>query len=64
MSQEVRDFNLGHVNKIGEYLIEFGWKPKKFTPTGQPIVDETTLGKDRKIPQAKLIADFFLIRSV
>ena len=33
-------FNLGSRKQIGEYLIRFGWKPQKHTPTGQPIVDE------------------------
>ena len=60
MRRKLQDFNLGSRKQVGEYLIEFGWKPKKFTPTGQPIVDETTLGKIDKIPQAKLIADYFL----
>ena len=60
MRRKLQDFNLGSRKQVGEYLMEFGWKPKKFTPTGQPIVDETTLGKIDKIPQAKLIADYFL----
>ena len=60
MRRKLQDFNLGSRKQVGEYLIEFGWKPKKFTPTGQPIVDETTLGKIDKIPQAKLIASYFL----
>ena len=36
------EFILGSRKQIGEYLIYFGWKPKRFTPTGQPIVDEGT----------------------
>jgi DNA polymerase I len=60
MRRKLQDFNLGSRKQVGEYLMEFGWKPKKFTPTGQPIVDETTLGKIEKIPQAKLIAKYFL----
>jgi len=58
--RKLQDFNLGSRKQIGEYLIEFGWKPKKFTPTGQPIVDETTLARIDSIPQAKLIADYLL----
>ena len=57
---EVVPFNLGSRKQIGEYLQEFGWKPKKFTPTGQPIVDEGTLKGIKNIPQAKLIADYLL----
>ena len=60
MRQKLVDFNLGSRKQIGEYLIDFGWKPKKFTPTGQPIVDEGTLKKIEHIREAKLIADFLL----
>ena len=55
-------FNLGSRKQIGEYLIDFGWKPKKFTPTGQPIVDESTLSKITDIPEAKLIAEYLLLQ--
>jgi len=51
---------LGSRKQIGEYLIDFGWKPNRFTPTGQPIVDEGTLKKITHIQEAKLIADFLL----
>jgi len=60
MRQELKEFNLGSRKQIGEYLIEVGWKPKRFTPTGQPIVDEGTLKKITHIHEAKLIADFLL----
>ena len=60
MRQELQEFNLGSRKQIGEYLIEFGWKPERFTPTGQPIVDEGTLKKIEHIKEAKLIADFLL----
>ena len=60
MRQKLVDFNLGSRKQIGEYLIDFGWKPVKFTPTGQPIVDEGTLKKIEHIREAKLIADFLL----
>lgn len=55
-------FNLGSRKQIGEYLIDFGWKPQKFTPTGQPIVDESTLSKIKDIPEAKLIAEYLLLQ--
>ena len=60
MRQKLQPFNLGSRKQIGEYLIDFGWVPKKFTPTGQPIVDEGTLKKIEHIREAKLIADFLL----
>ena len=55
------EFNLGSRKQIGERLIEFGWKPKKFTPTGQPIVDEGTLNKV-DIPQAKQIVEYLMLQ--
>jgi len=54
------EFNLGSRKQIGEYLKKFGWKPTKFTPTGQPIVDEGTLKRIKDIPQATLIADYLM----
>tara|TARA_R100000742_G_C4279678_1_gene105261 strand:- start:17125 stop:18897 length:1773 start_codon:yes stop_codon:yes gene_type:complete len=56
------EFNLGSRKQIGEYLIRFGWKPKKFTPTGQPMVNETILKKVQGIPQAALIANYLMIQ--
>jgi DNA polymerase I-like protein with 3'-5' exonuclease and polymerase domains len=55
-------FNLGSRKQIGEYLVDFGWKPKHFTPTGQPIVDESTLSKIKNIPEATLIAEYLLLQ--
>jgi DNA polymerase I-like protein with 3'-5' exonuclease and polymerase domains len=62
MRQTLQDFNLGSRKQIGEYLIDFGWKPERFTPTGQPIVDEKTLSAITHIHEAKLIADFLLLQ--
>tara|TARA_R110001592_G_scaffold178915_5_gene420228 strand:+ start:518 stop:2248 length:1731 start_codon:yes stop_codon:yes gene_type:complete len=62
MRKKLMDFNLGSRKQIGEYLISFGWKPKKFTPTGQPIVDEGTLGTVKGIPEAMLIAEYLLLQ--
>ena len=59
---EVKEFNLGSRKQIGEYLQEFGWKPTKLTPTGQPIVDEGTLKRIKGIPQAQLIAEFLMLQ--
>ena len=60
MRKKLVEFNLGSRKQIGEYLIDFGWQPERFTPTGQPIVDEGTLKKITHIKEAKLIADFLL----
>ena len=62
MRKKLVDFNLGSRKQIGEYLTDFGWKPKRFTPTGQPIVDEGTLKKKKHIPEAQLIAEFLLLQ--
>ena len=62
MRQKLQEFNLGSRKQIGEYLTDFGWKPNRFTPTGQPIVDESSLAKVKNIPEAKLIAEFLLLQ--
>ena len=56
------EFNLGSRKQIGEYLVEAGWTPKNFTPTGQPIVDEGTLSKVKGIPEAALIAKYLMLQ--
>ena len=62
MRKKLVDFNLGSRKQIGEYLIDFGWKPDRFTPTGQPIVDEKTLAQVTHIHEASLIAEFLLLQ--
>tara|TARA_R100000458_G_scaffold20340_1_gene18091 strand:+ start:2546 stop:4279 length:1734 start_codon:yes stop_codon:yes gene_type:complete len=62
MRKKLVEFNLGSRKQIGEYLTDFGWKPERFTPTGQPIVDEGTLKKIKHIPEAQLIAEFLLLQ--
>jgi DNA polymerase I-like protein with 3'-5' exonuclease and polymerase domains len=54
-------FNPGSRQQIGEKLIELGWKPKTFTPTGQPIVDEGSLA-DAHFPEALLIAEYLMLQ--
>jgi DNA polymerase I-like protein with 3'-5' exonuclease and polymerase domains len=55
-------FNPGSRKQIGEKLIELGWKPDKFTETGQPMVDESILSKIDKIPEAKMIAEYLMLQ--
>jgi DNA polymerase I-like protein with 3'-5' exonuclease and polymerase domains len=57
-----KSFNLGSRKQIGDYLMSVGWKPKKFTNTGQPIVDEPTLLNIKDIPEAKKIASFLTLQ--
>ena len=54
-------FNPGSRKQIGEKLKELGWKPKKFTETGQPMVDESILS-DIDIPEAKMIAEYLMLQ--
>ena len=56
------EFNLGSRRQIGRYLQYFGWKPDKFTETGQPIVDEKVLENVTDIPEAQLIANYLLVQ--
>jgi DNA polymerase I-like protein with 3'-5' exonuclease and polymerase domains len=61
LKDEVITFNPGSRQQIGEKLIELGWKPKKLTPTGQPIVDEDTL-KGILFPEGQIIAEYLLLQ--
>jgi len=60
--KKLQEFNLGSRKQIGEYLKDFGWVPTKFTPTGQPIVDESTLATVKNIPEAELISTYLLLQ--
>jgi len=55
------ELNLGSRQQVGRYLMHYGWKPKEFTNTGLPKVDESTL-KDVDIPEAKLIARYLMLQ--
>ena len=55
------EFNLGSRQQIGRYLRRFGWKPEKFTETGQAIVDEKTLETVTDIPEAQLISEYLMV---
>ena len=43
LKDSVVTFNPGSRQQIGEKLKELGWKPKEFTETGIPKIDETVL---------------------
>jgi DNA polymerase I-like protein with 3'-5' exonuclease and polymerase domains len=57
----VDTFNPGSRKQIGEKLMELGWKPTKMTPTGQPIVDESTL-QDIKFSEGQIIAEYLMLQ--
>ena len=61
LKDNVEVFNPASRQQIGKRLMDKGWKPKNFTPTGQPIVDEGTL-KDVNIPEAQKIAQYLLLQ--
>lgn len=61
LKDKVEVFNPASRQQIGKRLMDKGWKPKNFTPTGQPIVDEGTL-KDVNIPEAQKIAQYLLLQ--
>jgi DNA polymerase-1 len=61
LKDSVVTFNPGSRQQIGERLKELGWKPKEFTETGQPKVDETILA-NIKIPEAQIIAEYLMLQ--
>ena len=54
-------FNLSSRQHIANYLIKKGWHPRKFTPTGQPIVDESVLATV-KIKEAQEISYYLTLQ--
>lgn len=56
------EFNPNSRKQIGEYLQELGWKPKEFTPKGQPKVDEKILSGIKNISQAQLLSEFLMLQ--
>ncbi len=58
---DYQEFNLSSRQQIVKRLLSRGWKPKKFTEKGHPIVDEGVL-KDVDLPEAKKIAEFLMLR--
>lgn len=55
-------FNPASRDHIANRLIALrGWKPKEFTPSGKPQVDETTIGQ-LDFPEAKLLAEYLLVQ--
>ena len=61
LKDETVTFNPGSRKQIGEKLQELGWNPKKFTETGQLIVDEVVL-MNTDIAEAKMIAEYLLLQ--
>ena len=61
LKDKVTVFNLASRKQIGDRLISLGWKPKKHTEKGQPIVDEGIL-ESVEIPQAQLIAEYLMLQ--
>lgn len=56
-------FNPGSRDQIAERLLELGWKPTEFTPTGKPQVDESSL--DLLAPnddRVRLLKDYLLVK--
>jgi DNA polymerase I-like protein with 3'-5' exonuclease and polymerase domains len=62
LKPETVTFNPGSRKQIGEKLIELGWKPKKFTETGLPMIDEGVLSEITKIPEAAMIAEYLMLQ--
>ena len=61
LKPKIIEFNPSSRQQIGDRLIhKYGWKPKEFTPGGQPVVNEDTL-RGLPYPEAEKLADYFLL---
>jgi DNA polymerase I-like protein with 3'-5' exonuclease and polymerase domains len=60
LKDKITHFNVGSRQQVAQRLAEKGavWKEK--TPSGQPKVDESTLKKQKHIPEAKLVLNYLL----
>lgn len=61
MKQKHTPFNPGsrqHIYRV--FKEKYDWKPKQFTPSGEPKVDDTILN-ELEYPEAKLLAEYFLL---
>jgi DNA polymerase I-like protein with 3'-5' exonuclease and polymerase domains len=57
----VIEFNPSSRQMLAERLIKkYGWKPKKLSPTGLPVIDEEVLS-ELKYPEAPLLQRYFLV---
>lgn len=58
---KLQEFNPSSRKQIADRLEKlYNWKPKVFTPSGQPQIDESILGL-LKYPPAKLLAERFML---
>lgn len=58
---KIEPFNPDSRQQISRHLIEkYGWKPKVFSPTGLPKIDETILGR-LKYPEAIKLARYLML---
>ena len=61
---KIVDFNPNSRKHIAKRLTELrGWKPRDFTPTNEPKVDERILSK-LPYPEAKLMAEAFVVNKL
>ena len=61
LKDKVEVFNPGSRKQIAERMMALGWKPKKFTEKGTPIVDEKVL-QTIKRPEAVSLQRFLLVQ--
>jgi DNA polymerase-1 len=54
-------FNPASRQQIAAYLKSLGWDPEEFTPSGDPVVNETVLGT-LEYPIAKRISHYLLVQ--
>ena len=57
---KVIPFNPASRQQIADRLQKKGWKPKEFTPSGEPKVDEKILA-GIEMPEAKLLTEFLML---
>jgi DNA polymerase I len=58
---KVVQFNPGSRDHCAKVLMEAGWEPEVFTPSGKPKLDEAVL-ETIKVPEAQLLIDYLIVQ--
>jgi hypothetical protein len=56
------EFNPGSRQQVAKRLMALGWEPTEWTNTGLPQIDDEVLREIKNIPQAALLAEYFMLQ--
>jgi DNA polymerase-1 len=62
----MQEFNPSSPQQVGQRLMDIGWKPRKFTATGQPSTSKDTIGEAidflaKKFPEVEVLRKYNIV---